>query len=216
MITVQANVGRGVPVDEFVLNFKRIMKAAGERAMVSLQEVDEADKPEEMDIILDLSKKTHVVYGQNLAVPILVPKHLDVVSHNVQQACKGLAKYTPNRPLNTVVVELANGIHVASLNLHLPINRPATFTRRRECRQALREEANKYANGYYTSDTNTRVGWPRMVKGEKKLVNAGIDKARAWSKDPKVRLVVGDARRVNLTIDGHDCWVSTAYWTHRR
>lgn len=215
MKVVQANLGRGAPTDEFVMNFNRVMKAAGKRGMINLQEVDEADHPEEMDIILERSKRTHVVYGENLAVPILVPKYLDVVRHDITQASKGLAKYTPNRPLNTVVVELENKIHVADLNIHLPINRLATASRRRECRQALRREANSHDNGFWVSDTNTRVGWPTIVKGEKTIFNGGIDKSKAWSKDPNVRLTIGRRRKVNLTIDNHDCWVGHAYWMHR-
>lgn len=215
MIVVQANLGRGVPVDEFVMNFKRVKKAAGKRGLINLQEVDEADQPQEMDIILELSKETHGVYGTNLANPILVPDYLDVVDHKVTRACDGLAKYTPHRNLNEVVVRLESGIEVADLNLHLPINRPATLSRRKECRQHLRERANEHENGLWVSDTNTRVGWPRIVKGEKTLHNAGIDKAKAWSKDPGVALSVGRTRRVDLTIDGHDCWVSIAYWRNR-
>lgn len=215
MIIVQANLGRGVPTDEFVMNFRRVMRAAGKRGLVGLQEVDEADKPQEMDIILDLTAKTHTVYGTNLSVPLLVPDYLDVADHRVTPACKGLAKYTPNRPLNEIELVLPNGIRVAALNLHVPLNRPATLTRRRDCRQTLRERANAHQNGLWMADTNTRVGWPRIVKGEKHLVRGGIDKAKGWSKDPDVRLSVASRRRVDLTIDGHDCHVARAYWNHR-
>jgi hypothetical protein len=215
MIIVQANLGRGVPTDEFVMNFKRVMRASGNRGLVNLQEIDEADLPQEMDIVLELSKRTHIVYGENIANPILVPKRLDVVEHAVTRACNGLAKYTPHRNLNKVVVRLENDIEVADLNLHLPINRPATLSRRRQCRQHLREHANRHPNGFWVSDTNTRVGWPRIVKGEKRLHNAGIDKAKAWSKDPSVRLTVGRTSTIPLTMDGHNCHVSRAYWQNR-
>jgi endonuclease/exonuclease/phosphatase family metal-dependent hydrolase len=207
----QANLGRNVSTPEYLENLDRVLVAAGRGGVVCLQEIDEADRPEEMDWLRKRVRKTHRIVGQGTAVPILVPRSTDILAAHIEPACKGLARFTPNRVVNKAVLEDA-GLEVAVLNTHLPINRVQTATRRREVRQVLREQARQHGAGVWVADTNTRVGWPTIVKGEVSVTNAGIDKAKAWA--PKsYRVKVFARRTVNLTIDNHDAHGALLYWT---
>lgn len=210
----QANVGRGVGKDEFVRNVKTVINAAGPTGFIFWQEVDEADKPEEADIIVDLTHKTHRMVGGNTAVPIMVPKDLDVENQRQTLACRGLAKYTPSRVINETKVELWRGTQVGMLNTHLPLNRPQTLTRRREVREQLKVRARRHDSGLWVADTNTHVGWPTIVRGEKSAVSAGIDKGKVWAGWKQDVHVVQRSSR-NLTIDGHNAHGARVKWiTH--
>lgn len=199
----QANLGRGVSVAEFTANLRRVLDAGGPRAVFAFQEIDEADAPEEMDILKRLVRTTHHVVGERTAVPILVPHHLGLFSARVRPACKGLALFTPNRVINSAVIQIGPNLAPGVLNTHLPIDRPETQERRAEVRRALREEANEHEAGAWVADTNTRRGWPTIVKGEVSAINAGIDKAKAWGPADR-RVVVESLGSVDLTIDGHN------------
>src|SRR5688500_5874299 len=100
MILWQANLGRGVPVAEFERNLRRVLDEAGPRAVICFQEIDEADRPEEMAAVVELAHDTHRIVGRRTAVPILIPRHLDLVGSLQTPACKGLALFTPNRTVN--------------------------------------------------------------------------------------------------------------------
>ena len=207
----QANLGRGVSTFEFTANLRRVLDAGGPRAVFCFQEIDEADGPEEMEILADLTRDTHRIVGQNTAVPILVPRHLSVFSAHLTPACKGLAKFTPNRVVNEVVIQLGPNFAAAVLNTHLPLNRPQTLTRRRDVRKALRARAAAHEAGVWVADTNTHVGWPRIAKGERVVTNAGIDKAKAWGPADR-RVVVTDQQTVELSIDGHNAHGARIWW----
>jgi hypothetical protein len=211
VILWQANLGRGVSVAEFVANLRRVLDAGGLRAVYCFQEIDEADAPEEHDWLVRLTGHTHRMVGGRTAVPILVPHHLELVDEMQTLGCKGLAKFTPNRVVNEAVVRLGPNLAPAILNVHLPLNRPQTFTRRAEVRQALRSRARAHEAGVWVADTNTHHGWPRIAKGEQRVIDAGIDRAKAWA--PVGREVVVTGRRtVNLTIDGHDAHGARVTW----
>jgi hypothetical protein len=207
MILWHANLGRGVDRYVFEHNFRNIMEAAGPRAVVCLQEVDEADAPNEMSIIAALVQNSHVIIGGNTAVPILVPRRFNIIGDLQTMGCRGLAKYTPNRPINEVMLELRRGLKVSVFNTHLPLDRVQTLTRRQELRRKLRKRARQRQDelmaGIWVADTNTRRGWPTIVKGETTVVNAGIDKSKAWA-PPGHYVVVSDRQRVDLSIDNHN------------
>lgn len=211
MILWQANLGRGVSAAEFERNLRRVLDAGGPRAVFCFQEIDEADAPEEMDILARLVSKTHHIVGQNTAVPILVPFHLRLFSAVVTPACKGLAKFTPNRVINEAVVQLGPNLAVAVLNTHLPIYRDETLSRRHDVREALRHAARSHDAGAWVADTNSRKGWPTIVKGERTVTDAGIDKAKAWAPEGR-RVVVSDQQTVSLSIDGHDAHGARIRW----
>lgn len=215
----QANLGRGVDVAEFKLNMRRVLNAGGRRAVFAFQEIDEADRPEEHEYLRWLVRDTHTIFGALTAVPILVPKHLEVVATRVTHGCDGLAKFTPNRPIVEVTVRLPSGLEVSGHNFHLPINRPQTAGRRADVRRAVRSrvETNRRLGraGWWTADTNTHIGWPTMARGERPAIEAGIDKAKAWAPDGR-EVRVTDRRTVDLTIDGHDAHGCDIRWPKAR
>jgi hypothetical protein len=214
MILWQANLGRGVSVAEFEWNLRRVLVEAGGRAVICFQEIDEADKPDEMATLVELTKDTHRIVGRRTAVPILVPRHLDLQGSIQTPACKGLALFTPNRVVNEARVKLGNGLGVGILNTHLPLDRLVTRNRRRQVRQTLRERAVVYGAGAWFADTNTREGWPRIVPGERVVVNAGIDKVKAWAPGGW-RLEVRQRWTLPLTIDNHDAHGARVMWVRR-
>jgi hypothetical protein len=215
VILWQANLGRGVSVAEFTRNLDRVLEAAGPRAVICFQEIDEADAPAEALILWARTRKTHYIIGRRTAVPILVPKHLRLFSALVTPACKGLAKFTPNRVVNEAVIQLRPDLAIGVLNTHLPLNRPQTFTRRRDVRKALRQRARAHEAGVWCADTNTRVGWPTIAPGERSVISAGIDKAKAWG-PPDHRVRVEWTHTVPLTIDGHDAHGARLRWERDR
>lgn len=200
----QANLGRGVSELEFLRNLERVLDAAGPRAVIGLQEIDEADRPDEMAALVELASPTHVIVGRATAVPILIPRHLHLLGDEQTPACKGLALFTPNRVVNEAVVYLDGpDLDVAVLDLHVPLLRPQTLVRRRQCRQALRERTRAHSAGLWLADTNTHRGWPEIHPRERTVTDAGIDKAKAWAPHGW-RVVVTERETVPLTIDGHD------------
>ncbi len=211
MILWQANLGRGVSSAVFERNLRRVLEAGGPRAVFAFQEIDEADGPAEMVTLRRLTDHTHHIMGANTAVPILVPRHLSLFSVLVTPASKGLAKFTPNRVINEAVIQLGPNFAAAVQNTHLPINRPQTATRRAAVRKALRDRARAHDAGVWVADTNTHRGWPTIASGEVSVVDAGIDKAKAWGPAGR-RIVVSDRRTVNLTIDGHNAHGARIRW----
>ena len=213
MILAHANLGRGVTTREFTTNLRKILDTWGPRAVYAFQEIDEADAPEEMDILWDLTTKTHVIVGDHTAVPILVPNHFDVEGELQTIACKGLAKFTPHRPINEVQIRIGKDLAPVLMNGHMPIKRPETESRRQEFRSTLRRraKANLEHGGLWVADTNTHRGWPRIAPDEQVVTDAGIDKAKAWAPLGR-KVVVTDRRTVRLSIDGHNAHGARIRW----
>lgn len=219
MRVAQANLGRGVSEAEFVRNFERLLDHFGPRCLYALQEIDEADGPPEMELIRERVRLTHHIIGDHTAVPILVPFHLPLHAVHFEPACKGLAKFTPNRVVTEVEIQLGRNFAPGVLNLHLPrLPDDATDEVRREledrradCRKALRARAQQHEAGVWLADTNTRRGWPTIVPGEKTVTDAGIDKARAWGPAGR-RVIVTERQTLNLTIDGHNAHGARVVW----
>jgi hypothetical protein len=207
MILWHANLGRGVDRYVFEREFRKVYAAAGPRAVICLQEIDEADAPEEMEIISRITRNTHVIIGANTAIPILVPRQFLILGERQTLAAKGLAKFSPARPINEVLLQLRPDLKVVVFNTHLPIDRLQTLTRRLQVRRKLRARARarllQMFGGVWAADTNTHRGWPTIVRGETTVINAGIDKSKAWA-PPGYHVEVSDRQQVDLTIDGHD------------
>lgn len=202
-------MGRGVSPAVFQRNLARVKRAAGPRAFIGFQEIDEADQPEEMDWVQRMFRRTHIVIGEKTAVPILVPLVYEdrILAERRTDGCAGLAKFTPFRPINEVVVQLRPNLSVAMFDWHSPIDRPQTQSRRADVRKAAEERmGERHDQGHsivWVSDTNHRGPWAPMLRGERRVVEAGIDRIRATA--PRGRIVhVSDRRTVDLRIDGHN------------
>lgn len=211
MIVTFANMGRGVETLEFRRNFDRVIRRGGLRSVFGWMEIDEADKPEEMDYLVDRLHKTHRIIGEQTMVPLCVPRHLGLADWHIEPACKGLAGMTPNRVVTQALIGLPGGLEVGWGLTHVPKYWPETSSRRKDVRRTLRGEMNDYANGGWMADTNTRRGWPTMVKGEKPAIDASIDKAMVFA-DKSRRVVVGKRSMIPLTIDGHNGHSFRALW----
>jgi hypothetical protein len=218
VILWQANLGRGVSTAEFERNLRAVLRAGGDRALYGFQEVDEADAPNEMDMLLDLTRKTHAVVGRRTSVPILVPNQFEILDELQSTGCRGLAGFTPHRPVNEVLFRIGPNLTAAALDLHVPIDRPETKGRRADAVEALQDRAStRKAQGHagvWLSDTNWRRGWPRIVRGEKTVTAAGIDRAKAWA-PPDRRVVVTGRQTLPLTIDNHDAHGARVMWVRR-
>lgn len=219
MRIVQANLGRGVSVGEFEANLDRCLDLTGERGFFLPQEIDEADLPREMPMLRFKTKRTHRVIGPDTAVPILVPLDVPIIGWSVTVASKGLARYTPHRPIVKARVELG-GHKVSLFNGHVarrprvPDQATATTlrqidTRRAEFRTVLRRLTNQARDDgdavVWALDTNTHGVFPQIVADEVPVINAGIDKARASAPVGSVEVTEQRAvQLVNLTIDRHE------------
>jgi hypothetical protein len=152
-------------------------------------------------------------------VPILVPRHLQLLEELQTRGSWGLAEFTPYRPVNEALVRVGPNLTVAALDLHFPIDRPETQSRRQDCLEALQDRAReRKAEGHagvWLSDTNWGAGWPRIVHGEKTVTAAGIDRAKAWA-PPGRRVVVTKRQTIRLTIDGHNAHGARVMFEPRR
>lgn len=211
----QANLGRGVSRQVFEKNLELVLKSATPNGVVFFQEIDEADEPDEMAEIKRRVSATHNIVGAGTSVPILVPKRFDILSERITPACRGLAKFTPHRVVTEATVRIKPGLRVSLYNTHLPIDRMATSSRRKAVRDALRRRVNHDANpGVWASDTNTHGKFPRMHPRERSVINAGIDKVRAWG-NKEWELIVVDIWHDELTIDNHSGHGAQLRWRKR-
>ena len=234
----QANVGRGADKAKFRRNIAKVKRAAGPRAVINFQEIDEADVPNEMDDIAWLWRWTHKVIGDGLAVPILVPKRYDTFGHRVVLGSSGLAKFTPHRPINRIGISLPSSnsvraelgvtsLDVYDFNFHVPISRAQTQKLRGGMIEKVQEAAGDVKElgygGVWVADTNWRKArdgaLPRIVPGEKPVIggrvgtHAEIDVAKAWAGDRSgLRVVVRNRRHIDLTIDGHNAHGADLLW----
>lgn len=213
MITVeawQANLGRGVSPAEYVDNVRRLAAALGLDGIAALQEIDEADVPDERADLMDELGDTHLLWEHKRLNPIAVPIALDVIDHGARFGCEGLAKVTPARWITYVVVRLGEGLTLAVVNFHLPLLRAGTVARRARMRLVLRRVVRELrAAGhvvYLAGDTNTHAR--RFAKWTARIrpaIEAGID--RSWITAPRRHpwaVVVLGGMRLRLTIDNHD------------
>lgn len=211
----QANFGRNVGPAEFRLNARRVLHAGGARAVYAFQEIDEADRPEEMDYLAHLTRRTHTIVGKQTAVPILVPRQFEIVGERITLGCMGLAKFTPHRPINEVELEIGPNLTVGLLNFHNPLDRPETQGRRAQVIATAQSRAEAHENGAWIADTNWRRGrFPRIAEGERPVIRAGIDRSGAWA-DADRRVVVRDRRTISLTIDNHDAHGAQLRWERK-
>lgn len=99
---VMANLGRGVSEDVFRRSVARIHKAFGDRAIYNFMEVDEADKPNENQIIrAEFTSAKFAYVNRGRLVQTLVGKKapVKVIDTVVRAASPGMAKVSPPRQM---------------------------------------------------------------------------------------------------------------------
>ena len=237
----QANVGRGADKAKFRRNIAKVKRAAGARAVICFEEIDEADVPNEMDDIHWMFRWTHKIIGDGTSVPILVPKRYDTFGHRVRVGSPGLAKFTPHRPINRIGITLpisnrvrselgVTSLDVYGFGFHIPISRPQTQELRDNMVKAVLEETTEVRelgySGWWSADTNWRKArdgaLPRMAPTEVKVIggaigtHAEIDVSKAWAgRNSGLRVVSRNARTIDLTIDGHNGHIKDVLWLPR-
>lgn len=209
LVPLTANWGRHVSPAEFRANVLATL-AADDRAVLGIQELDEADAPDEHAILRAALDPKDKSVGWRTMEPIVVPWTLNIRRRFVTLGCKGLAGYTPTRYI--VEAEISNPIWpevppVIVMNQHPPINRPATATRRwRQRAVHKRRVAYWYRLGYtvvWMGDMNDPA-YPRMHRLEQTAVHAGLDYIR-WIEHPRgAQVELRGVGTVDLTIDGHN------------
>lgn len=216
-----ANFGRGADSAKYKRNLERLLAAAdSDRAVLCLQEIDEADEPDEHGILRSLTAVGYARAGWKTSVPILLSRsHFKLRASRVKVASRGLAGVTPHRPVVlalTWVLRLhgsrvgqvdPEAPEMAFVNFHIPLKRPSTMGRRLQVRAvAAAKIAFNLARGRVVvacCDSNTRGVWKPLVRGEKVVLDAGIDMILVYV-PTGWRVNVVKRKRVDLRIDGHD------------
>lgn len=104
---VQSNLGRGVDAGVFERHCKRLRKAFGRNAIYNFMEIDEADAPNEIEIVRKVFPATEFAYtGGNRHVMTLVGRtaRVRIVGREVKMLTPGMAKVSPARYMIRVTV----------------------------------------------------------------------------------------------------------------
>ena len=216
-----ANFGRGVGAERYKRDLRRLLEEVNaDIAVLGLQEIDEADAPDEGGILRRLTVAGYAIAGREELVPILASRSRYRLHHRrVTFASKGLAKVTPHRVVVEVRADLlvlhgarTGRIHPEApefvfLNFHIPRLTPRTVSRRLRVRAVAAARAAWHVQRgrivVATTDSNTRGAWKPLVRGEKVALDAGIDMIlvylpRRWG----MRVI--KRKKVDLRIDRHD------------
>lgn len=205
---VTANLGRGATVRQFKDNVDRIVKKTpGKSVFYGFQEIDEADKPEELAYIRKVLGETHRFVGTKTKVPIAVPRSFEISRRVVEEASDGVAKLQPDRFIVRALVHPVDHPNrkVNHTNTHFGRNVPELRESREEMDEHLRKEIARSRAGWLTADLN-KDGYPPLGNPEKRLVEARLDVIRAHESD-KVRFRLLNTGTIRLVGDGHN-----AHW----
>lgn len=203
---VTANHGRGASPDEFRANVWRLHDRFDlSRTFFGKQEIDEDDKPDEMDFLKYVFKDTHRFVGVHTHVPILVPKTFSISAVEIDKASDGVAGLQPDRHVVDAIVfpsGLKTKRKLRLVNTHIGRDIPELQDERRESMRCLREHYDNDLATIATLDANTENLGP-LERGEKKLASARVDYIRGIERgDVQIRIL----RRgtVPLVGDGHN------------
>lgn len=206
-----ANLGRDVSVAEFMANLARLERVPGKDVFYGLQEIDEADKPEEWRATRRRFADTHRFIGAKTAVPILVPRSWRIHSRHVTFASAGVAHLSPNRHVVQGIVfpDGKPDCRAVPTNTHFARNDPRLEEARAASGDVLRDRI-AWATGrrglaaWLTADIN-KANYARLGDREERFVSAGLDLIRGFEPaDHKPSMEQLDEGTIDLTIDGHN------------
>lgn len=213
IITVfTANCGRKATIGEFKDNVQRIKRQVGVgNVFGGWQEIDEDDRPEEMNYIRSVFKPTHRFIGTNTRVPIMIPRSFHIKKRIVKEGSHGVAHLQPQRHVTMGIVypaDLKTERLMAIANTHFGRDVPELKDERAEDDRLLRRMIDNDLTTFVTMDANTE-NYPTLDRlDEKKLVTERIDYVRAIERAGNhVRLL--NRGTVRLTGDGHN-----AHWAN--
>lgn len=222
-----ANIGRGVSSAYARHNIARVMRR-WPAASIGWQEIDEADRPDEHQLLhaylvkvaRPLTDALHPgtppapldslrTVGWWTATPLFVPPGWRVVERYVDQTCEGRDGLTPHRVCVQALLEHEQtGLRLVRKNGHYPRDEIADLWE--QCDDAWRRITQSWRERGFTQIDTRDVNKARrqpLHKTERLLLGAGLDKITYIPGSPErgVRLErAAPGRRVNLTIDGHD------------
>lgn len=209
LVPITANWGRGVSASEFRANVLRVLDAS-DKAVLCIQELDEADAPDEHAILAAAIHPKDARIGWHTYEPIVVPWMLQVRNWRATKACRGLAKYTPTRFIVEALISNPDRTDVPAvvvMNQHPPINRPATQSRRRRQRRVHKRRIRRWVRRGVTvvwaGDMND-ANYPRMHRAERTAVHRGLDYIRYVQAPGGAQVEVLGHKVIPQTIDGHD------------
>lgn len=227
-----ANIGRGVRSPEARRNIALVMRR-WPAASIGWQEIDEADGPDEHQLLHGYLEKLSRVWTDGLdersvtlptvpvpaaslravgwptATPLFVPPGWRILERRVEQTCEGRPGLTPHRVCVQVLLEHeATGLRLVRKNGHYPRDEIEDLWA--ECDASWQGITQRWRDLGYTQIDTRDVNKARrqpLHKTERLLFGAGLDKITTvpGSLERGVRLQqAAPGRRVNLTIDGHD------------
>jgi len=212
-----ANFGRGVSVPVFQRNALEVMKSDHEASCATcIQELDEADKPDEHAFVKELAGKDHLV-GFQTHVPIVVARRYTVRVPRVKPTSEGVPHQSPRRNVVSCRIEHPRKPDVpgvALLNNHAPRNTPVLREQIKENREEFGQEVwrvwEQQHSYIWAGDMNDQ-NFPKLTPGEKTAVHAGLDYIRYRSHPKGAQLELLDTGTVDMDIDGHN-----AHWAKFR
>lgn len=209
IVVTTANLGRGVSIDEFKENVDRLnKKVPGTHRFFGFQEVDEADKPEEMAYIRNVFAKTHRFVGSKTAVPLAIPRTFQVARGTVTFASTGVAEFSPHREMVQAIVypEGKPADKVVATGIHLGRNVKELQDARAQATAVIEKRLAYYqAKGlpaWLTADLNAKR-FKKLGDKEQRWVSAGLDHVRGYPAGG-VQFELLQTGTVDLTIDGHN------------
>lgn len=215
MIVVTANLGRGASPAKVRANLRRVHRRF-RSAIIGLQEIDEADKPNEHRITRQVLGKRYRYAGWHTFTPIAFTRRWRRKRTRVRKLCNGLAKFTPRRFVVAQALKRKGrpGLPpIVVLNTHWPINRPQTQALRRDCQETLQAEVDYWFGlGYSIVILGDFNGWPdRMHARERRVVSAGLDHIRVIEHPRGCQVKVIRTGKIKMNIDPHN-----AHWAKLR
>lgn len=215
---VSANLGRGVGADEFRANVRRIRRElAG--AIICFQEIDEADQPDEHQILADVLGDRWAFAGWNSRTPIAVPKRLwEIVDDRLVLASPGVPRQTPARRHVTAKIQhrYRPDVELGVVDAHAPRRIPLLDAERAQWETSLRTTVHELV----VAGLSTAVAMDRNGPQPPRLHPAQVVAARRrpdfvlWIPAKKgVQAEILDSDTVDLTIDAHDALASRLRFT---
>lgn len=216
-VIVSANFGRGVHGPEFRRNVQAVKSRFRDRAIIGCQEIDEADEPDEHEIVKQIFGPRVDFAGWKTHVPIVVPRPFDLKRQIVTPVAAGLERQSPARQV--VEAEIVHSTRknldpVVHLNVHFPRRSPKLASRRKDTLEGLEARVNYWWERkrtiFITSDTNG-VSLSKVHPRFKRIGGSGIDWIGLIEHPKGTQVEVQETGIVDLTIDGHNAhWVQVA------
>lgn len=202
---IQANLGRHVTAGEFIANVRWLAGKATPGTVLSFNEIDEADTPNEHR---DLARHLLGVdwSGWHSREPVGFGSAWEVVSSTVLPGCPGLVRLSPARTITRTEAR-HNGVPVVHLALHYPRRHPLLASRWKQLRRVhaelVHDEVAQGNTVVWSADVN-RLDFVPLHPKERTIARKGLDVIRVIEAPGGAQVEVTASGVHQLSIDGHD------------